>query len=285
MANPGLVHLVPDPSRFDDAADDWQHGPMLHLTPIPAFSDNYIWMIGTAAGREVAVVDPGEASPVLAAIEVRGLELVAILLTHHHGDHVGGVEEILARHPVPVFGPARESIAGVDQPVHADEIVALPGLDLYLRVVEVPGHTAGHVAYAGPDFACVGDTVFAGGCGRVFEGTMEQMHESVTRLAALPPETLLYCAHEYTLANLRFALVVEPDNRALQRRFEEATALRADNLPTVPSVLADELATNPFLRCNRPQVAAAAEARAGRPLRSAAEVFAVVRRWKDSWRG
>lgn len=258
---------------------------MLKFTPIPAHSDNYIWLIGSTSGPEVAVVDPGEAQPVLAAIGDRGLRLAAVLLTHHHGDHVGGVEEILARHPVPVFGPARESIAGVDQPVHADEIVALPGLDLYLRVVEVPGHTAGHVAYAGPDFACVGDTVFAGGCGRVFEGTMEQMHESVTRLAALPPETLLYCAHEYTLANLRFALVVEPDNRALQRRFEEATALRADNLPTVPSVLADELATNPFLRCNRPQVAAAAEARAGRPLRSAAEVFAVVRRWKDSWRG
>jgi hydroxyacylglutathione hydrolase len=258
---------------------------MLQFTPIPAYSDNYIWLIGSTSGPEVAVVDPGEAQPVLAAIGDRGLRLAAVLLTHHHGDHVGGVEEILACHPVPVFGPARESIAGVDQPVHADEIVALPGLDLYLRVVEVPGHTAGHVAYAGPDFACVGDTVFAGGCGRVFEGTMEQMHASVTRLAALPPETLLYCAHEYTLANLRFALVVEPDNRALQQRFEEATALRADDLPTVPSVLADELATNPFLRCDRPQVAAAAEARAGRPLRSAAEVFAVVRRWKDSWRG
>jgi len=258
---------------------------MLQFTPISAFSDNYIWLIGSTSGPEVAVVDPGEAQPVLAAIGERGLKLEAVLLTHHHADHVGGVEEILARHPAPVFGPARESIAGVDQPVHADEIVAVPGLDLYLRVVEVPGHTAGHVAYAGPDFACVGDTVFAGGCGRVFEGTMEQMHGSVTRLAALPPETLLYCAHEYTLANLRFALVVEPENRALQQRFEEATALRADNLPTVPSRLADELATNPFLRCDQPQVVAAAEAHAGRPLRSTAEVFAVIRQWKDSWRG
>jgi len=258
---------------------------MFQFTPIPAYSDNYIWLIGSTSGPEVAVVDPGEARPVLAAIADRGLELAAVLLTHHHGDHVGGVEEILARHPAPVFGPARESIVGVDQPVHADEIVALPGLDLYLRVIEVPGHTAGHVAYAGPDFACVGDTVFAGGCGRVFEGTMEQMHGSVTRLAALPPETLLYCAHEYTLANLRFALAVEPDNRDLQRRFEEATALRADNRPTVPSILADELATNPFLRCDQPQVAAAAEAHAGHPLSSPAEVFAAIRGWKDGWRG
>ena len=285
MANAGLVHLVPDPSLFDDAADDWQHGPMLHLTPIPAFSDNYIWMIGTAAGREVAVVDPGEADPVLAAIEDRGLELVAILLTHHHGDHVGGVGKILAHHPAPVFGPAGESIAGVDHPVHGDEVVVLPGLDLNLRVVEVPGHTAGHVAYAGPEFALVGDTVFAGGCGRVFEGTMEQMHESVTRLAALPPENLLYCAHEYTLANLRFALEVEPGNRALRRRFEEATALRADNRPTVPSTLAEELATNPFLRCDQPQIVAAAEAHAGHPLATPAEVFGVIRGWKDGWRG
>ncbi len=258
---------------------------MIHLTPIPAFSDNYIWMIGSAAGPDVAVVDPGEAGPVLAALEDRGLKLAAILLTHHHGDHVGGVGELLEDHPAPVFGPAGESIAGVDQPVHGDEVVALPDLDLYLRVIDVPGHTAGHVAYAGPDFACVGDTIFAGGCGRVFEGTMEQMHHSLARLAALPPETLLYCAHEYTLANLRFALAVEPDNPVLQQRLENMTAVRADNRPTVPSMLADELATNPFLRCDQPLVAAAAEARAGRPLGSAAEVFAVVREWKDGWRG
>jgi hydroxyacylglutathione hydrolase len=285
MVNLAAVQLVPDDPRFDEAAGDWQHGAMVQLEPISAFSDNYIWMIQSATGREVAVVDPGEAHPVLAAIENRGLELEAILLTHHHGDHVGGVEELVARYPAPVFGPAREAIAGVDHPVHGDEIVALPGLDLYLRVTDVPGHTAGHVAYAGPDFALVGDTVFAGGCGRVFEGTMEQMHESLTRLAALPPETRLYCAHEYTVANLRFALVVEPGNEALRRRAESAAAARSGNRPTVPSTLAEELATNPFLRCDQPDIVAAAEARAGHPLTSAADVFAVIRGWKDGFRG
>ena len=285
MTNPPGAHVVPDLALFDEAAVRWQHGRMLKFTPIPAFSDNYIWMIEAAGAPEVALVDPGEADPVLAALDGRGLRLTAVLLTHHHGDHVGGVAEIVARHPAPVFGPARESIAGVDQPVRGDDVVALSGLDLYLRVVDVPGHTAGHVAYVGPDFACVGDTVFAGGCGRVFEGTMGQMHESVSRIAALPPETLLYCAHEYTLANLGFALAVEPDNQTLRQRFDEATALRTENLPTVPSVLADELATNPFLRCAQPQVATAAEAHAGRTLQSAAEVFGVIRGWKDGWRG
>ncbi len=285
MTNAPRDRLVPKHLAFDGATGDWQHGRMFQFTPIPAFSDNYIWMIESAADPEVALVDPGEAGPALAALDGRGLRLTAILLTHHHGDHVGGVTEIVARHPAPVFGPARESIPSVDHPVRGDEVVALAGLDLYLRVVDVPGHTAGHIAYLGPDFACVGDTVFAGGCGRVFEGTMEQMYESVGRIAALPPETLLYCAHEYTLANLRFALAVEPDNPALVRRFEEATALRGENLPTVPSLLADELATNPFLRCDQPQVAAAAETHVGHPLASPCEVFAVVRAWKDGWRG
>jgi hydroxyacylglutathione hydrolase len=258
---------------------------MVQFTPIHAFSDNYIWLIESAARPEVAIVDPGEAGPVLATLAERDLKLSGILLTHHHGDHVGGVKEILARHPAPVFGPASESIDGVDQPVRGDDVIALPDLDLYLRVVEVPGHTAGHVAYAGPDFALVGDTIFAGGCGRVFEGTMDQMYASLSRLAALPPETLLFCAHEYTLANLRFALAVEPDNAELQRRFQNATRARNAGRPTVPSTLADELATNPFLRCDHRDVASAAEAHAERTLPSAAEVFEAVRSWKDGWSG
>jgi hydroxyacylglutathione hydrolase len=185
---------------------------------------------------------------------------------------------------VPVFGPEIEAISGVDNPVRGDQVVALADLDLYLLVVDVPGHTAGHVAYVGSDFALVGDTIFAGGCGRVFEGTMEQMHASLTRLAALPPETAIYCAHEYTVANLCFAREVEPGNRALEQRLEDAVAARTAGDVTVPSQLADELETNPFLRCHRPPVAAAAEGRAGRRLASEAEVFAVIRQWKDGWR-
>ena len=258
---------------------------MVQFTPIHAFSDNYIWLIESAARPEVAIVDPGEAGPVLTTLAERDLKLSGILLTHHHGDHVGGVKEILARHRAPVFGPASESIDGVDQPVRGDDVIALPDLDLYLRVIEVPGHTAGHVAYAGPDFALVGDTLFAGGCGRVFEGTTDQMYASLNRLAALPPETLLFCAHEYTLANLRFALAVEPDNTELQKRLHNATRARNAGRPTVPSTLADELATNPFLRCDHRDVASSAEAHAGRTLPSAVEVFEVVRRWKDGWSG
>jgi len=266
-------------------AGGWQHRAMVQFTPIRAFSDNYIWLIESAARPEVAIVDPGEAEPVLAILGERQLKLAGILLTHHHRDHVGGVRDILARHPAPVFGPAAESIDGVDQPVAGDDVITLPDLDLYLRVIEVPGHTAGHVAYAGPDFTLVGDTIFAGGCGRVFEGTMEQMYDSLSRLAALPPETLLFCAHEYTLANLRFALDLEPDNAELQRRFEMATRARDAGRPTVPSTLADELATNPFLRCNHRDVVSAAEAHTGQALQSATEVFEAVRTWKDGWKG
>lgn len=258
---------------------------MVQLTPIPAFSDNYIWMIESAGTEAVAVTDPGEAGPVLATLEKRRLKLVAILLTHHHDDHVGGVEELRERHGVPVFGPAREAIHGVTRPISDGDVVALPELDLSLGVAEVPGHTAGHVAYLGPGFALVGDTLFAGGCGRVFEGTMEQMYGSLSRLAELPPPTLLFCAHEYTLANLCFALEVDPDNGLLRRRFVDATEARAGSRPTVPSTVADELATNPFLRCSHPRIVAAAEHHAGRVLGSPAEVFAVVRRWKDGWRG
>jgi len=255
------------------------------IEPIPAFTDNYIWMIGSPDDPAVAIVDPGDATPVLEVLDRRGLELTAVLLTHHHGDHVGGLGDLVARHPAPVFGPAAEAIPGVDNPVSGDQVVALADLEMYLRVIDVPGHTAGHVAYVGPDFALVGDTVFAGGCGRVFEGTMQQMHSSLSRIAALPPETLLYCAHEYTVANLRFAREVEPGNTTLEQRLAAAHAARDADRPTVPSVLADELRTNPFLRCVEPPVVAAAESRAGRALLSAAEVFAVVREWKDGWRG
>lgn len=258
---------------------------MQTIEAIPACFDNYIWMIGAPGRSAVAVADPGDAAPVLEILDERRLDLAAVLLTHHHADHVGGVGAILDRHQVPVFGPAREAIPGVDNPVQEDQVVALADLDLYLRIVEVPGHTSGHVAYVGPDFALVGDTVFAGGCGRVFEGTMDQMYGSLAKLAGLPPETAIYCAHEYTVANLRFALEVEPANATLAQRLEDALAARQAGRPTVPSVLADELATNPFLRCDQPAVRAAAERRAGRRLVSEAEVFAVLRGWKDGWRG
>jgi hydroxyacylglutathione hydrolase len=211
--------------------------------------------------------------------------LAAILLTHHHGDHVGGVGEILAEHPAPVFGPSREKIPPVDRPVSGGDVASIPELHLEFEVLDVPGHTAGHVAYTTHGAALVGDTLFAGGCGRVFEGTAEQMFGSLTALAGLPEETLAYCAHEYTLANLRFALEVEPGNEALRRRLEEAEMTREVGRPTVPSTLRLELDTNPFLRCRMPEVVAAAQDFAGRRLTAGVDTFAVIRGWKDGWRG
>jgi hydroxyacylglutathione hydrolase len=256
---------------------------MLRIDPIPAFADNYIWLLRRSAAA--AVVDPGEAAPVIDALAAGGLQLAAVLLTHHHADHVGGVAELVARHPAPVFGPAAERIPTVDRALCDGDMVSLAALDLELRAVAVPGHTAGHLAYLGAGRALVGDTLFAGGCGRVFEGSPEEMHRSLNRLAALAAETKIYCAHEYTVANLRFARAVEPANARLADRLAEALAVRGEGRPTLPSTLADELATNPFLRCTEAAVVAAAENRAGRRLGSPAEVFTVVRAWKDGWQG
>jgi hydroxyacylglutathione hydrolase len=256
---------------------------MPRIIPIPAFTDNYIWLV--REGACAAVVDPGDAGPVLAYLDRERLTLTAIVNTHHHGDHVGGNAALLARFTVPVFGPARESIPGRTHALVEGDEIEVPGMKLALSVLDVPGHTAGHIAYVGagqhPPVAFVGDTLFAGGCGRLFEGTPAQMAASLAKLAALPGDTRVYCAHEYTLANLRFGLAVEPDNAALRERQQREQARRDRGLPTVPSELAAELATNPFLRCAVPAVFAAAQARAGRPLATHADAFAVLREWKN----
>ena len=269
----------------------------LEIVPIAAFSDNYIWIL--RRGKHAAVVDPGDAAPVLAYLEQHSLELCAILTTHHHRDHVGGIEEILAnsRSPaqlaaqlptqLPIYGPADEAIDDVNRPLADGDQVTLAELNTSFEVIAVPGHTRGHIAYYGREIAeCgvlfCGDTLFACGCGRIFEGTAEQMWHSLRRIAALPAETQLYCAHEYTQANIRFALAVEPDNAALAARASEVARLRAENLPTVPSTLACELATNPFLRWDAPAVIAAAS-RAGGDPRQPALVFAAIREWKNKF--
>ena len=255
------------------------------IEPILTFTDNYVWMVGSSDSEAVAIIDPGEAAPVLKILSESRLKVAAILLTHHHEDHVGGVAEILREHPAPVFGPGREKIPTVDHPVVGGDTVISPELDLELEVIDVPGHTSGHIAYLGPERAFVGDTLFAGGCGRIFEGTPGQMHASLSMLASLPQKTVIYCAHEYTATNLRFALEVEPDNEILAERLETVRSARSEGRPTVPSFLAEELETNPFLRCNKPEIKAAAEHRVGRSLDTDTDVFAVVRRWKDGWRG
>jgi hydroxyacylglutathione hydrolase len=256
------------------------------IIPIPAFSDNYIWLL--RAGTHAAVVDPGDADPVLDYLDREGLELAAILITHHHGDHVGGIAALRARFSVPVLGPAREAIAGRTQALADGDAAAVPEIALALTVIDVPGHTAGHIAYAGSiddaPVAFVGDTLFGAGCGRLFEGTPAQMAASLARLAELPDATRIYCAHEYTLANLRFACAVEPGNGALATRQAREQLRRDRGQPTVPMMLDDERATNPFLRTAVPAVAAAAAAWAARPLPDQVAVFAALREWKNGFR-
>jgi hydroxyacylglutathione hydrolase len=259
---------------------------MLTIIPIPAFTDNYIWVL--REGASAAVVDPGDAAPVLDYLEREGLTLSAIIATHHHKDHVGGVPALLERFSVPVFGPARETIPGRTHAMAEGDEITVPGPGIAMRVLDIPGHTAGHIAFVGGEphapIAFVGDTLFAAGCGRLFEGTPAQMTNSLAKLAALAAPTKVYCGHEYTMANLRFALAVEPANSALHERQAREQAKRDRGLPTLPSTIADERATNPFLRAEIPTVYAAAEAHAGRKLADAVDAFAVVREWKNGFR-
>ncbi|MEN8166264.1 MAG: hydroxyacylglutathione hydrolase [Pseudomonadota bacterium] len=255
---------------------------MIEITPVPAFDDNYIWMLGDAESNLFVAVDPGDEDPVLEWLQARDAELSGILLTHHHYDHIGGVPELLAAYPdIPVFGPAKNQIKGLNRPVGEGDRIVLPLLDVVFDVMEVPGHTAGHIAYYGEGVLFCGDTLFAAGCGRVFDGTFEQLADSLQRIAGLPADTRVYCAHEYTLANLGFAAWVEPESDALKQRTQADQARREKNQPTVPSILALELATNPFLRTSVPQVVAAAERFAGHALEGHAQIFTTLRNWKD----
>jgi len=253
----------------------------MDVLPLRAFRDNYIWVL--RSGSRVAVVDPGDADPVIDFLERERLSLSAILITHHHRDHTGGIAKLLEHTCVPVFGPADEPIPGVTVPLREPASIEVPGIGAVFEVISVPGHTLGHLAYYGANVLLCGDTLFGCGCGRLFEGTPGQMWQSLSRLAALPGDTLVYCAHEYTQANLRFARAVEPDSAALLERSAAVAKLRGEGRPTVPSTLAEELATNPFLRWDAPAVIAAARGRRGSPPRDAVEVFAAIREWKNGF--
>jgi hydroxyacylglutathione hydrolase len=243
------------------------------IVPIRAFQDNYIWCL--RRGSTAVVVDPGDAAPVLEYLADEGLQLAAILTTHHHGDHVGGNTALLAKYNVPVFGPAREDIPGITRQLREGDAIEVPGIGLNLQVFDVPGHTAGHIAYFGDGVLFCGDTLFSCGCGKLFEGTAMQMHSSLSKLARLPGNTLVYCGHEYTLSNLRFA-------RAAQREASARAALAAGR-PSLPSTIESELAANPFLRSGNCAVATSASRYAGHTLTSPVEVFATLRKWKDGF--
>jgi len=258
--------------------------PTLDVRPIEAYSDNYIWLLFDPQTRQAFVVDPGDAQPVIATLEELELNLEGVLITHHHFDHVGGLEALKEKFSPQVYGPKNPAISGIDHTLVAGDAITVLGLEF--SVLEVPGHTLDHIAYFHPaetPLLFCGDTLFAGGCGRVFEGTPAMMHESLQALAALPGATRVYCAHEYTMANLGFARAVEPDNEALRQRIAAAEATRGRNEPTVPSDLALELATNPFLRCAEPGLQDSLAAQGKLEGRESSQVFAAVRAWKDNF--
>jgi hydroxyacylglutathione hydrolase len=260
----------------------------MELIALPAFSDNYLWL--WQQDQQAVVIDPGEAAPVLKALADQGLTLAAILVTHHHADHIGGVQELQQATGAQVWGPAREDIPSPFTPVMQGDNWILLGQRV--QVMDVPGHTAGHVAYFLPDAPTspvlfCGDTLFSGGCGRIFEGTPAQMLASLDSLASLPAATRVCCAHEYTLSNLRFAVAVEPRNTALQTYMAECQRLRAEGIPTLPAQLGKELQINPFLRARHADVRLAVTQHAGLSATDQKDdvaVFAALREWKNNFR-
>src|SRR3990167_9027870 len=255
---------------------------MFPIFPIPAFNDNYIWAMMDDDQKQAIIIDPGEASPVFEFLVQRKLTISAILITHKHHDHTGGISTLLNAFPnASVFANSVEFVGCITQTVSDNDVITINKHSF--KVIAIPGHTLEHVAYYCKPFLFCGDTLFANGCGRIFEGTAEQMLLSLKKLMVLPDDTLIYCGHEYTLSNIKFALHAEPNNTDLQKRFEDAKRLRSQNQPTVPSTLQLEKATNPFLRCNESSVIEAVSHHAGKKLNSEVDVFAKLRQWKNTF--
>lgn len=287
-----------EPSIIADTDDEREPthtaSPGIRIVPIPAFQDNYIWRVGRTdtPGQPMLVVDPGDAAPVIADLDTLGSPLAAILITHHHADHVGGIATLKQRWPdALIFGPAHCVTQGVERVVSHGNTIELPALGFRAEVIATPGHTADHLSYfcpalpgqTTPVLFC-GDTLFAAGCGRIFDGTIEQQFRSLTTLAMLPMDTQVYAAHEYTLTNLHFALQAEPNNHRIRQQLESCQQLRAEGLPTLPSTMAIEAATNPFLRSHLPGLGANLPPEWAPRTSDALSVFQALRNWRNDFR-
>lgn len=254
---------------------------MLNIIPILAFEDNYIWTLRN--DQFAIVVDPGDAIPVIKYLEENKLQLLAILVTHHHRDHIGGINDLVELYNTPVYGPRKEKIPHMTFPMGEGDAIEFNQLNFKAKVIDIPGHTLGHIAYLWNGGMFCGDTMFTCGCGKIFEGTPEQLHHSLQRLASQPDDTLVYCTHEYTEYNTPFAQICEPSNLKLKQRIMDAEALRAKNIPTVPSTIRLEKETNPFLRCKEIEIIQHIEQQFGVKLPSNDEqaAFTALRKWRD----
>lgn len=254
---------------------------MLKIFPIPAFEDNYIWIVHNE--QHAIVVDPGDASPVCRYLDAHHLKLQAILVTHHHRDHIGGIQDLFELYNTPVYGPRHEKIPCMSHPLGEGDTVEIGELNFRMSVIDIPGHTLGHIAYLWDGGMFCGDTLFTCGCGKLFGGTAAQLYHSLQRLAIQPDETLVYCTHEYTEENIRFAVICEPGNSQLRQRELDTHALRAQDKPTLPSTIELEKATNPFLRCTEPEIIHNIEQKFGIKLPAAEELeaFTALRKWRD----
>lgn len=256
---------------------------MYIVTPIPAFDDNYIWAISLPEQNKIAVVDPGDADAVINHLAANNLELETILITHHHNDHTGGVAKLREQFDVPVYGPADSPFKGITHPLKSGDEISLFGITLAIK--EIPGHTLDHISYyasKSQQLFC-GDTLFLAGCGRIFEGTAKQMLDAMNYFNALPDTTLVYCTHEYSLANLAFAAAVEPGNPDIAETIERCNALRNDDKPTLPSTIAQEKLINPFMRTQHADVISAAQQFSDETMVKEVEVFAAIREWKNQF--
>ena len=261
------------------------YNQLIHIHPIPIFKDNYIWLIINPIKKKVIAIDPGDSEPLQAYLQSNQLDLEAILITHHHWDHTQGIGVLKQKYNAVVYGPKNKQIDGLTHMVEEGDIIHIPSFETSFTILNIPGHTLDHIAFILPGLLFCGDTLFSAGCGRLFEGTPQQMYHSLQKLASLPDETKVFCTHEYTLQNLKFAQIVEPNNKRIQNKLSHVMALRQGNNSTLPSVIKEEKEVNPFLRCHVKEVVESVEKWAGVKLEDPIQIFKYLREWKDGFVG